>query len=387
MESEANPLNISELVDHAISFLISPDDFRACALVSRSWVHSSQSRLFSKIEIDERLPFPTGANTRFCRLLAIMEESPRLAGFISNLTIHMNVIEASYLPRLSLLPYRLLMALHIGCSIMQHLGLEESLAIQKLLSVPSLISVTVLGTFKQQRDFLRIWEGCSENIKHLSHWNPISEQVAQEFVGPVFGVPKKHIKLESLHGFSSHKSNRWWLEDANCPFDISCLKAFGDSLRNDAHGDIPATAYATIEIISTNLYSKQPYDLSGFQRLAQVKITTDGLEVSSDLEMIRTILPQNRSRLEAIQVHITHSSDTIKAFIDLDSEISTLQSDFYNLKIVEITTKMETPTLTKGVEEYFPLLNQTTSLRWNFRPGTEAPWYTRIVQPRYISVA
>ncbi|KAJ7473872.1 hypothetical protein B0H11DRAFT_1918686 [Mycena galericulata] len=199
------------------------------------------------------------------------------------------------------------------------------------------------------------------------------EQVAQEFVGPVFGVPKKRIKLESLHGFSSHKSNRWWLEDANCPFDISCLKAFGDSLRNDAHGDIPATAYATIEIICTNLYSKQPYDLSGFQRLAQVKITTDGLEVSSDLEMIRTILPQNRSRLEAIQVYISHSSDTIKALIDLDSEISTLQSDFYNLKIVEITTKTETPTLTKGVEEYFPLLNQTTSLRWNFRPGTEAP--------------
>ncbi|KAJ7473840.1 hypothetical protein B0H11DRAFT_2036185 [Mycena galericulata] len=368
MESEANPLYISELVDHAISFLSSPDDFRACALVSRSWVHPAQSRIFSELAISSNRN-----DKSLSRLLAILEDSPHLAGFISTLTIRIVVIEPSYLSRLSLLPYRRLTALSISCG--NRLGLEESLALQELLSVPSLVSTAFWCAFERREDFLRIWERCSVNIKHYSHWPVMYEPTPQEAIGQAIAVPKR-VKLESLHCFSFNSCTSW-LEDSECPFDISCLKAFSSSFNDEVHGGLPATAYATIEIISSNLYSN-PYDLSGFQRLAQVKIKTDGLEVSSDLGMIRTIHPQNRGILEAIQVCI-YSADNIKTWSDLDSEISILQRDFRNLKIVEIVTKLETPTLTKGVEEYFPLINQTTSLRWNFWPGTEAPWYTRIV--------
>ncbi|KAJ7473835.1 hypothetical protein B0H11DRAFT_2195505 [Mycena galericulata] len=366
MESEANPLDISELVDHTISFLISPDDFRACALVSRSWVHPAQSRIFSEIKI-------ISSDQLLSRLLAILEDSPHLAGFISALTIRIVAIVPSYLSRLSLLPYRRLTALSIGCG--NHLGFEESLALQQILSVPSLISAAFSCAFERREDFLRIWERCSVNIKHYSHWPVIDGPSPQESIGHAFTAPKR-VKLESLDCFS-FKRCELLLEDARCPFNISGLKAFSWSVTDEVHDGLPATAYAKVEIISINLFS-HPYDLSGFQRLAQVKLTTDGRQVSSDLDTIRTMHLQNRDRLEAIQVRI-YSVDNITTWIDLDSEIFMLQSDFHNLKIVEIVTMMETPTLTKGVEEYFPLINQTTSLRWNFRPGTQARWYTRIV--------
>ncbi|KAJ7493077.1 hypothetical protein B0H11DRAFT_2007108 [Mycena galericulata] len=163
MESEANPLNISELVDHTISFLTSPDDFRACALVSRSWVHPAQFRIFSKLEISSNRN-----DKSLSRLLAILEDSPHLAGFISTLTIRIVVIEPSYLSRLSVLPYRRLTALSITCG--NRLGFKESLALQQILSVPSLISAAFSCAFERREDFLRIWERCSGNIKHYSHW-------------------------------------------------------------------------------------------------------------------------------------------------------------------------------------------------------------------------
>ncbi|KAJ7493074.1 hypothetical protein B0H11DRAFT_977219 [Mycena galericulata] len=244
MESKANPMDISELVDQAISFLSSPDDFKACALVSRSWVHPAQSRIFSELAISSNRN-----DKSLSRLLAILEDSPHLAGFISTLTIRIVVIEPSYLSRLSLLPYRRLTALSISCG--NRLGLEESLALQELLSVPSLVSAAFWCAFERREDFLRIWERCSVNIKHYSHWPVMYEPTPQEAIGQAFAVPKR-VKLESLHGFSFNSCTSW-LEDARCPFDISCLKAFSSSFNDEVHGGLPATAYATIEIISSNV--------------------------------------------------------------------------------------------------------------------------------------
>jgi hypothetical protein len=79
------PLKIPELLDHAVSFLDAEEDFHACSLVSRSWVHSAQSRIFSEIEI-------TNVDTN-SRLLAVFEDSPHLVGFVSTLRNELEFLE------------------------------------------------------------------------------------------------------------------------------------------------------------------------------------------------------------------------------------------------------------------------------------------------------
>ncbi|KAJ7493028.1 hypothetical protein B0H11DRAFT_2228357 [Mycena galericulata] len=340
MDTETNPgpFQILELVDHTLGFLDAAEDFRACALVSRSWVYPAQSRIFAEIEA-----------------------SPHLVGFISCLTIrNVEVIQLSHLEALSLLPYKRLATLIVfGVRL-----LEAYLPIQRLLRIPSLTSVTMLCIFLEKEMSFRVWEGCSGNIRHLTHFTHVGGVTGGSSQASA-GAHHKRIKLHSLVDPNGSPDFESWFNHPLCPFDVSALKAYKfhrveDQLPGELSGSRKTVEVAAIAPVLCAI------NLSVFRRLVQLEISSLGRGSDFDFMSIRTIAPENRAHLEAIRFLFPRYRDTASAssLLNLDRQISGIQDDFPNLKIVEVVVRLPTPTLTKSVDEYFSSLDARISLRW-----------------------
>ncbi|KAJ7493025.1 hypothetical protein B0H11DRAFT_976675 [Mycena galericulata] len=255
-KTRPGPFRILELVDHTLGFLDAAEDFRACALVSRLWAYPAQSRIFAEIDVgyDARL---TGA--RLATLLAILEASPHLVGFISCLSIrNVDFTRLSHLEALSLLPYKRLVTLSVfGDRDSSHF--MAYLPIQRLLRIPSLTSVTILCTFAEEEMFFRIWEGCSGNIRHLTHWGNVAGGSSQASAG----AHHKRIKLHSLVDWNRSPAIESWLNDPRCPFDVSALKAFKFYLLEDQLRGELSTARETVEVaaIAVRISTPDPQPL------------------------------------------------------------------------------------------------------------------------------
>ncbi|KAJ7466168.1 hypothetical protein B0H11DRAFT_2284635 [Mycena galericulata] len=326
---------ILELVDHTLGFLdAAAEDLRACALVSRSWVYPAQSRIFAEIDVgyDARLGF-TGS--RLTTLLATLEASPHLVGFISCLSIrNVAFTRLSQLEALSLLPYKRLVTLYVSGDRGGSSHFTAYLPIQRLLRIPSLTSVTILCTFTEEEMFFRIWEGCSGNIRHLGHWGNVAGGSSQGFAG------HKHIKLHSLVDWNRSPAIESWLNDPRCPFDVSALKAFKfHQVEDQLRGEL-STARETVEVAAIAAM-RGVINLSLFRRLVQLEITSSAHGFVFDFRSISTLAPENRAHLEAIRFRILQSRepDLEGLFINLDRQISGIQGDFPNLKIVEVVMR------------------------------------------------
>ncbi|KAJ7465354.1 hypothetical protein B0H11DRAFT_2307984 [Mycena galericulata] len=364
-ETNPGPFQILELVDHTFGFLDTAEDFRACALVSRVWAYPAQSRIFAEIDV--------GNDARLATLLAILEASPHLVGFISCLSIRdVGSTRLSHLEALSLLPYKRLVTLSVlGDRASSHF--MAYLPIQRLLRIPSLTSVTILCTFAEEEMFFRIWEGCSGNIRHLTHGGSVAGGRSQA------SACHKRIKLHSLVDSDRSPAIESWLNDPRCPFDVSALKAFKFHRADQLHG-VLSTARDTVEVAA--ITADVVVDLSLFRRLVQLEISSIGPGFVFEFRSISTLAPETRTHLEAIRfllLLLFRDADDLAGLLrNLDRQISGIQDDFPNLKIVEVVVYFPTPMLTKSVDEYFPSLDARISLRWNFRPETTAMWYVRM---------
>ncbi|KAJ7465349.1 hypothetical protein B0H11DRAFT_63394 [Mycena galericulata] len=223
--------------------------------------------------------------------------------------------------------------------------------------------------------FFRIWEGCSGNIRHLTHWGNIAGGSSQASTD----ASHKRIRLHSLVDWNRSPVIETWLNDPRCPFDVSALKAYKfhrveDQLTGELSGARKTVEVAAIAPVVCAI------NLSVFRRLIQLEISSLGRGFDFDFMSIRTIAPENRAHLEAIRFLLLRFRDTdsVGLLLNLDRQISGIQDDFPNLKIVEVAVHLPTPKLTKSVDEYFPSLDARISLRWNFRPDTTAVWYVRM---------
>ncbi|KAJ7106293.1 hypothetical protein C8R44DRAFT_886168 [Mycena epipterygia] len=379
--ARANPLHIPELVEHCIGFLHPSDlesDLHACSLVNRSWVYAAQSRIFAEITLDSARYFSRTVDMtrRASRLLETLDASPHLIRFISALYIDMEAVKPQNFLRFCNLLYPCLNSLYIGSS--SDLPSEASLAMKRLLSLPSLVSFDASFTFAHGDDFLQIWEACSPTIKHLSLQSPVGK--IQTPASSDIGLPsRKRSNLESLK-FTRLNDVQWWLDDSRFPFDFSSLKALSCGADTDEvfQGNTLAPALKTIEILTTSVLNR---DISSFERLTELSVPIPGMDSRSTFYTIRTIPLQNRVRIRVIKFRLISSSRIhrlVEACRRIDREISVLRAQFPNLTVVHITVPTETPALTKGVEEYFPLWDPRISLQWNFRPSSMPPWHTRI---------
>ncbi|KAJ7814298.1 hypothetical protein B0H13DRAFT_2293743 [Mycena leptocephala] len=360
-----SPLKIPELLDHIISFLDDEEDFHACSLISRSWVHSAQSRIFSEVDI-----FDVDTNSGW---LAKFKDSPHLVGYVSTLRIrYLEVLELGDFMKLSNLPYIVLTSLCIVGGHDAALGSKASLAIQRFLRIPSLVSVFLNCQFETLEDFYGIWEGCSRNIRHLEQCCWIPRGNPQASFGQTSALTSHpRIKLDSLviTGASDRSGIESWFEHPRCPFDVSRLKALEFDGTKRTLRDVMHAARETIEfVLITFFITPAPHsvNVSALRQITDIKITSFSPNVTHSFNLVRTIGQENRWRLEAIQLRILRIESftfDLPSLMELDRQLCWVQDEFPNLKVVEIV--IERTALAEDLEQHFPRLKTRISLRWH----------------------
>ncbi|KAJ7775648.1 hypothetical protein DFH07DRAFT_1056805 [Mycena maculata] len=182
----------------------------------------------------------------------------------------------------------------------------DALAIQQLLSLPTLHRVDIFSYFADPKTFPLIWRRCSPSIRTVSYicltGNPMILNPTESPCLPV--VPLESL---SIGEFDCAPGN--WLQHGSCPFDLSHLRIFS---LHDHPGIISWKTFApvirTIECLALRIPRlKQPIDLSSFPKLhslrAWVTLDDDMSDVlwSNALETFSTIPPSSRLRKVSIQ--------------------------------------------------------------------------------------
>ncbi|KAJ7478716.1 hypothetical protein B0H11DRAFT_1282119 [Mycena galericulata] len=214
------PFDIQELLDHCIGFLAGfPIDLCACALVSRAWVHASQSHIFALVILRGKT-----SNDRVLRLLEVWDTSPHLVRHTQRLIIELNAIDATHFLRISNVPFT-----HLSNLILSGRVLDSytAVAIQRLLRLPTLRSVRLMCQF-QKRGFVReIWAHASPSIEHLVLGGSFGEDTQQTHLAAPEPAQTSRAKLKSFHIFTPPGVTPWWCQNEGyCPFDVSDLKSF-----------------------------------------------------------------------------------------------------------------------------------------------------------------
>ncbi|KAJ7635143.1 hypothetical protein FB45DRAFT_910884 [Roridomyces roridus] len=378
-DGQRSPLVVPELLDYTLSFVDSEKDLQTCALVHRSWLHPSQSRIFSTITF---YPSSSGSNAaQLGRQLDILESSPHLVAFATELTIfYFGTLEslAGYLTRLASLPFTNLTTLRIDGD--DHLlSTPQTHAIQHLLETPSLTSLTFHCHFARWTDeFLNMWEVCCPTIKHLRLGLASSEPLCELARDGTHG----RIKLETLS--TEGPSDAAWLQHAKCPFDVRGLKAIrlgfvplGDSL--------PAECLDSIELFGLNItfISGVITDICRFRSVTQLHLEHlwDGPHRFHDdfTQLCHEAPPEVRNRISAIRFEEFLVPQ--EGLHLLDAELSNIHEYFPNLKTVQLKLHSERKTdgaeLRASVEPYAPGLDPRISVKHEFNLAT--PWYKRIM--------
>ncbi|KAJ7675203.1 hypothetical protein B0H17DRAFT_1140404 [Mycena rosella] len=243
MEEIPNPLRIQELVHQCIDLLHdSPSDLQACALVSRSWASAAQANLFREVAFEY-----SSSMRRWSRLRDILRRSPHLIRHIHCLHLkalsgYLDSIEA--FPAICQFPFT---HLHYASIVFHHnngpVSHSVGIAIQQIISLPTLQRVCLRASFKPASSFLQIWEKASASIRHLelSYSGPygMPEPVPVPSHPPLTSIALDSLRITSLENIKD------WLMHPLCPLDISHLKVLSID-ENDAEF-VPALR--TIEVL------------------------------------------------------------------------------------------------------------------------------------------
>ncbi|KAJ7622492.1 hypothetical protein FB45DRAFT_927824, partial [Roridomyces roridus] len=246
---------------------------------------------------------------------------------------------------------------------------------QTLLRCPLLQCVTIYCYFQQREDFLRMWDGCSDSIRHLAYASGTRFDFVVEPSDAHTSRQRRPIKLVSFHSVDSCDRTGSWLLDPSCPFDVSGLKAFRfDKPLVDPLATILAPALESLELFSTGRDDNRR-DLSPYSRLVQLDMDLS-LPIDSNFRLIRTILPENRSKLRVIRFHAfqLYRDNALK----LANKLSSIHHDFPNLRIVQIVVLLPNTQLEKNWKRYFRKLDPGIDLQWEFRGDERQPWYTKV---------
>ncbi|KAJ7651403.1 hypothetical protein FB45DRAFT_890443 [Roridomyces roridus] len=318
-----SPLEITELLECILRFVDHWEDLRSTAVVNHAWAQSSQARLFSHIKLTGRHQPP--------RLLATLEDSQHLASYIKNLELR--ALDPILLQSFGNIPFPSLDTLTIHRPSV-HDG-DAAVAIQRLLSNPGLRSVTINCYFRRRADFLRIWDGCSENIRHLSYIesNGATGTSQLEEGG---SDQRRRIKLESFGTSNTSEQTRLWLQDARCPFDISGITAFQFSRRIDPQfAELLAPAMESIQILST-YHPTQIHDISQLTGLKELTFHISP-PFTRHFQVIYTIRRESRVYLGTIRFRLLRLP--AEEVLELGQQLSELVREFPSLNLVWISVR------------------------------------------------
>ncbi|KAJ6473361.1 hypothetical protein C8R47DRAFT_1145304 [Mycena vitilis] len=307
-QDRPSPFELQELIDHCISFLRdSPPDLKACALVSRRWVYPAQSHLFRTINIT--IGGPATLENVWTRLKETRLESRHLIRHFRRLHIEMPQFEVNlmqYECRMVMFaeicdfPFTHLDYVRIICC--GHIRMLHALALQQLLSVPSIREVTFQGDFGADSSglFLTIFGRCSRAVRHL-HLHPIGDRAMPfAYSDTPATIPLTSLNIASLS--TRRPRPALWV------FTVSRLKAL--SISGFIDWARLAPAMDTIEVLSLHIQpgSASEVDLSAFPNLSLLRISCVHASrniVDSLRGIVSTIPPTHRIHTIVIPVRLS----------------------------------------------------------------------------------
>ncbi|KAJ7880661.1 hypothetical protein B0H13DRAFT_2667761 [Mycena leptocephala] len=154
---------VQELVD-AIVYFISDSEpaLWACALVSRSWVHPTQSLLFCQIYLNRFTSVARPA--RWFGLKRTLEISPHLVHHIRRLRLNIALEDHSIISSICNFPFTHLQ--HVDWELFGTMQTQHALDLRQLFSLSTVRQVKLTSSFEPQV-FFRIFERCSPTCRDL----------------------------------------------------------------------------------------------------------------------------------------------------------------------------------------------------------------------------
>ncbi|KAJ7618657.1 hypothetical protein FB45DRAFT_932155, partial [Roridomyces roridus] len=296
MTSSQNPLKLAEILDHTLSFIDLRRDLLTSALVSRSWVHPSQSRIFASIYL-------IGEHGR--RLIAVLGTSRHLVDHVLTIRIfNFTTMDPESRRTLAELPFSRVTDVSIGTDNNDpSLSAAAELDIRALLRIPSLTDVTAHLKFESWDSFLRVWDGCSIAIKHLSlrHSKFDDWEAHKPSDGSTAPQTRNPIRLKSFDGISCSDIIAAWLLDPRCPFEVSGLEAFRGSLPvSKLLLPVITESLDTIKILSFSKETMQNVPFTWFPNVTEFDI--HGPQFAFDF--VRDIPDDVRSQILAVRLQL-----------------------------------------------------------------------------------
>ncbi|KAJ7442041.1 hypothetical protein FB451DRAFT_1298156 [Mycena latifolia] len=332
-----SPLRIKELIEQCIEFLCdSPADLKACALVSRSWTSAAQGHLFKEIAIRglfSAVSWPRG--------------SPYLIRHIRCLQLNTQGLPQESFSAICNLPFT-----HLRQVTIYHTSSTNpfGLAIQQLLSLPSLTRVKLVAHFITPSRFLQIWERVSPSIRHLKLYcyrHPSSPRTPR----PIPDSRSAPVALESLELPSLEYINDWLLHDL-CPLDVSRLRFLSIASSHEPllRSAKFAAAFRTLEVLDLSLgKSDAMVDISTLPNLSVLRLCA--MHAPMLLNTVSTIPASSRIR----HIFIWRSSLDRQWCDALDSKIISLPVERLPTLELCIDSILGGPTI-DNLEQYFPQL-------------------------------
>ncbi|KAJ7478453.1 hypothetical protein FB451DRAFT_1557106 [Mycena latifolia] len=347
-DTSINPLRIQELLDQCIDFLRdSPTDLKACAMVARSWSFAAQVHIFGQIYLGIGL---IRSDDPWNRLHDALRLSPHLIRHIRRLTLDSGSLTPEAFSTVCEFSFTHLRSVSIYD---REAHLTAGLAIQQLLSLPTLTHVKIVVFFRTPSSFLQIWESCSPIISHLVlHCHPFSLEAGRP-------IPPSHTRPITLNTLKVGPQAfiHDWLRDDLCPLDVSRLR--GLSLVYGQHELFRwqrfAPALRTIEVLDFCPKGfPEIMDFSALPNLIIVRVGgighITGLGLQQSLDVFSTIRSPTRIR----KIIIWNARLNHRFCEQLDSKLVSLQVQPLPTLELEMALIEGDITSASGPSQFFP---------------------------------
>ncbi|KAJ7779745.1 hypothetical protein B0H16DRAFT_1499736 [Mycena metata] len=276
MDCARTPFAIQELVDLCIDFVCYlPADLAACALVSRSWVHTAQRRLFAEVRIQPELGWS--------RLQDALHRSPHLIRHIHHLEL------IATLPSICGFPFT-----HISSIVIRFEALldeEKALALQQLFSLPTLRRITFQCNSAVRTVWLKVWERVSPTIKHLhiGCWEGNRGPSDALSTLPATPINLDSLRIDHLDGFAGWIGNHF-----------GGLKVLSLGIVVRVAWSEFVSAAPNLEALDIVITSSSPqFDLTSLSRLSLLRLSviTATNEALVTLDGLLESIPHNGLRI------------------------------------------------------------------------------------------
>ncbi|KAK7002287.1 hypothetical protein R3P38DRAFT_3042246 [Favolaschia claudopus] len=283
-----NPLEIPELLDHCIGFLvvISPRDLVSASLVAHTWLDITQPYLYRAPHVLCNICYTDDVLIKFCTTLTV---SAHLVHYVRSLTLLEGNVSSAAMGRISSLGFTRLESLS--------LSIQNSRFFQKVTPLLMLASLHRIKLDLHPRFpfVLHVLASLSPTIEHLdlqcARWD---RRVPLNAASP--STPSLQLKSFSLTIASSGDKQQSFEPSVLHPLDISHLKGLALSNAPWISWDtIPQQTKDVLRLLdfSGNL-PPHGIDLSSFPNLVVLRTTLQRVVPNRLRRMLTTICSSNR---------------------------------------------------------------------------------------------